>query len=158
MLADNANLIELGNFDDDMAKIADCDIVIEAVVERLDIKHSLFEKVEAHRKPGAIICSNTSGIPIKDIAEPFSDDFKKHFLGTHFFNPPRYMKLVEVIPTEWTDGEVACKVHGFMDQRLGKGVVPAKDEPNFIANRVAQTAAFNHQIVFPRCLTVRFDA
>ena len=66
----------------------------------------------------------------------FSDDFKKHFLGTHFFNPPRYMKLVEVIPTEWTSGEVACKVHGFMDKRLGKGVVSAKDEPNFIANRV----------------------
>ncbi len=136
MLGTNANLIELGNFEDDMEKIRDCDIVFEAVVERLDIKHKVFEQVEKHRKEGSIICSNTSGIPIEKIAEPFSDDFKKHFLGTHFFNPPRYMKLVEVIPTEWTDGEVACKVHGFMDRRLGKGVVPAKDEPNFIANRI----------------------
>lgn len=136
MLADNANLIELGNFSDDMEKLKDCDIVIEAVVELLEIKHKIFAEVEKYRKPGSIICSNTSGIPIKDIAEPFSDDFKAHFLGTHFFNPPRYMKLVEVIPTEWTSGEVACKVHGFMDRRLGKGVVSAKDEPNFIANRV----------------------
>ncbi len=136
MLNDNANLIELGNFEDDMEKIKDCDLIIEAVVERLDIKHKIFEQVEKHRKEGSVIASNTSGIPIKDIAEPFSDEFKKHFLGTHFFNPPRYMKLVEVIPTEWTDGEVACKVHGFMDKRLGKGVVSAKDEPNFIANRV----------------------
>ncbi len=136
MRASNADLIELGNFSDDMEKLKDCDIVIEAVVERLDIKHKIFAEVEKHRKPGSIICSNTSGIPIKDIAEPFSDDFKAHFIGTHFFNPPRYMKLVEVIPTEWTNGEVACKVFGFMDRRLGKGVVPAKDEPNFIANRV----------------------
>jgi 3-hydroxyacyl-CoA dehydrogenase len=136
MLGDNANLIELGNFEEDMEKLKDCDLVIEAVVERLDIKHKVFEQVEKHRKEGSIICSNTSGIPIEDIAEPFSDDFKSHFLGTHFFNPPRYMKLVEVIPTQWTDGEVACKVHGFMDRRLGKGVVPAKDRPNFIANRI----------------------
>jgi len=132
----NAKLITLGNFEEDMEKIKDCDIVIEAVVELLDIKHKIFAEVEKYRKEGSIICSNTSGIPIKDIAEPFSEDFKKHFLGTHFFNPPRYMKLVEVIPTEWTDGAVACKTHGFMDKRLGKGVVPAKDEPNFIANRV----------------------
>ncbi len=136
MLKDNANLIELGNFEDDMEKLKDSDLVIEAVVEKLDIKHKIFAEVEKYRKEGAVIASNTSGIPIKDIAEPFSDDFKKHFLGTHFFNPPRYMKLVEVIPTEWTDGEVACKVHGFMDRRLGKGVVPAKDRPNFIANRI----------------------
>lgn len=136
MRAGNANLIELGNFTDDMEKLKDCDLVIEAVVERLDIKHKIFAEVEKYRKPGSIICSNTSGIPISEIAEPFSDDFKAHFLGTHFFNPPRYMKLVEVIPTEWTNGEVACKIHGFMDRRLGKGVVPAKDRPNFIANRI----------------------
>jgi 3-hydroxyacyl-CoA dehydrogenase len=136
MLAGNADLIELGNFEDDMEKLKDCDLVIEAVVERLDIKHKIFAEVEKYRKPGAVIASNTSGIPIKDIAEPFSDDFKAHFLGTHFFNPPRYMKLVEVIPTEWTSGEVACQVFGFMDRRLGKGVVPAKDRPNFIANRI----------------------
>lgn len=136
MLADNANLISLGNFEDDLYKIKDCDFVIEAVVENLEIKHKLFAEVEKHRKPTAVIASNTSGIPIEKIAEPFSDDFKKHFVGIHFFNPPRYMKLVEVIPTADTDGEVACAVTGFLDQRLGKGVVSAKDRPNFIANRI----------------------
>ncbi len=136
MLAENANLITLGNFTDDMAKLKDCDFVIEAVVERLDIKHKIFAEVEKHRKPGSVIASNTSGIPIESIAEPFSDDFKKHFVGIHFFNPPRYMKLVEVIPTADTSGEVACQISGFLDERLGKGVVPAKDRPNFIANRI----------------------
>ena len=136
MLADNAKLISTGNFADDMAKIADCDFVIEAVVENLEIKHKIYAEVEKHCKPGAVIASNTSGIPIKSIAEPFSDDFKSHFVGIHFFNPPRYMKLVELILTEWTNGELACKMSGFLNQRLGKGVVPAKDRPNFIANRV----------------------
>jgi 3-hydroxyacyl-CoA dehydrogenase len=136
MLADNANLITLGNFEDDLQKIKDCDFVIEAVVENLEIKHKLFAEVEKYRKPGAVVASNTSGIPIESIAEPFSDDFKKHFVGIHFFNPPRYMKLVEVIPTADTSGEIACAVSGFLDQRLGKGVVPAKDRPNFIANRI----------------------
>ena len=136
MLADNANLISLGNFDEDMPKLKDCDFIIEAVVERLDIKHKIFAEVEKYAKPTAVIASNTSGIPIESIAEPFSDDFKKRFMGIHFFNPPRYMKLVEVIPTADTDGEIACKVSGFLDVRLGKGVVPAKDRPNFIANRV----------------------
>src|SRR5687768_8454781 len=136
MLADNAKLISLGNFSDDMAKLKECDLIIEAVVENLDIKHKVFAEVEKNLKPGAVVATNTSGIPIKSIAEPFSDDFKSHFVGVHFFNPPRYMKLVELIPTEWTDGEVACKVSGFLNQRLGKGVVPAKDRPNFIANRV----------------------
>ncbi len=132
----NASLITVGNFEDDLAKIKDCDFVIEAVVENLDIKHKLFAEVEKHRKAGAVIASNTSGIPIEKIAEPFSDDFRKHFLGIHFFNPPRYMKLVEVISTEWTKPEIACSIFGFLDQRLGKGVVPAKDRPNFIANRI----------------------
>ncbi|REJ79469.1 MAG: 3-hydroxyacyl-CoA dehydrogenase/enoyl-CoA hydratase family protein [Acidobacteria bacterium] len=136
MAAKNTGLIELGNFQDDMHRIGECDLVIEAVVERLDIKHKVFAEVEKHRKPGSIIASNTSGIPICAIAEPFSDEFKSHFLGTHFFNPPRYMKLVEVIPTEWTKPEISCQIFGFLDQRLGKGVVAAKDEPNFIANRV----------------------
>lgn len=136
MLADNANLISLGNFDEDMPKLKDVDFVIEAVVERLDIKHKIFAEVEKYRKAGSVIASNTSGIPIESIAEPFSEDFKKHFMGVHFFNPPRYMKLVEVIPGKETDGEMACKLSGFLDQRLGKGVVPAKDRPNFIANRV----------------------
>jgi 3-hydroxyacyl-CoA dehydrogenase len=136
MLADNAKLIRLGNFEDDIAKIKECDLVIEAVVENLEIKHKLFAEVEKHRKPGAVIATNTSGIPIDEIAEPFSDDFKQHFLGIHFFNPPRYMKLVEVIPGTETSGEIACKISGFLDRQLGKGVVPAKDRPNFIANRI----------------------
>ncbi len=136
MLGDNAKLITTGNFTDDLAKLKECDFVIEAVVENLDIKHKLFAEVEKNRKPGAVIASNTSGIPIDSIAEPFSDDFKQHFVGIHFFNPPRYMKLVEVIPGSKTSGEIACAVSGFLDQRLGKGVVPAKDRPNFIANRI----------------------
>ena len=98
MLADNAKLITTGNFTDDMPKLKDCDLVIEAVVENLEIKHKVFAEVEKYRKPESVIASNTSGIPIESIAEPFSDDFKSHFIGIHFFNPPRYMKLVEVIP------------------------------------------------------------
>ena len=140
MLGDNAKLITLGNFSDDMSRLKDCDLVIEAVVENLDIKHKIFAEVEKYRKPGAVIASNTSGIPIDSIAEPFSDDFKQHFLGIHFFNPPRYMKLVEIISGSKTSGEVACKIAGFLDQRLGKGVVPAKDRPNFIANRIGTFA------------------
>jgi len=136
MVGDNASLITVGNFEDDLSKIKDCDLVIEAVVENLEIKHKIFAEVEKHRKPNSVIASNTSGIPIKSIAEPFSDDFKQNFLGIHFFNPPRYMKLVEVISTEWTKPEIACSIFGFLDQRLGKGVVSAKDEPNFIANRI----------------------
>ena len=136
MLGDNANLISLGNFEDDLHKLKDCDFVIEAVVENLDIKHKLFAEVEKNMKPGAVIASNTSGIPITSIAAPFSDEFKKHFVGVHFFNPPRYMKLVEVIPTADTDEKVEKEVGEFLDTRLGKGVVPAKDRPNFIANRI----------------------
>jgi 3-hydroxyacyl-CoA dehydrogenase len=149
MLGDNAKLISLGNFTDDMSKLKDCDLVIEAVVEDLGIKHKIFAEVEKNRKPGAVIASNTSGIPIDSIAEPFSDDFKEHFLGIHFFNPPRYMKLVEIIPGTRTRGEVACKIAGFLDQRLGKGVVPAKDRPNFIANRIGTFAmmATVHQML-----------
>src|SRR5690606_12278988 len=134
--AKNARLVTLGNFADDMPRLAECDIVIEAVVENLAVKHKIFAEVDRNRKPDAVIASNTSGIPIASIAEPFSDDFKQHFLGIHFFNPPRYMKLVEIIPCPETSGEAACKVAGFLDQRLGKGVVPAKDRPNFIANRI----------------------
>lgn len=136
MLGDNTKLITTGNFADDMPKLKDVDLVIEAVVENLDIKHKVFAEVERYRKPGSVIATNTSGIPIESIVEPFSDDFKSHFLGVHFFNPPRYMKLAEIIPGKHTDGVVACKLSGFLDQRLGKGVVPAKDRPNFIANRI----------------------
>src|ERR671929_1342819 len=131
-----AALVTPGNFEDDLPRIKDCDLIIEAVVERLDIKRSLFERVEKFRKPGSVVATNTSGIPIRQIAEGFSEDFRAHFLGAHFFNPPRYLHLVELIRTEWTSPEVSCSVYGFLDRRLGKGVVPAKDRPNFIANRV----------------------
>jgi 3-hydroxyacyl-CoA dehydrogenase len=136
-----ASLVTAGNFDDDLAKIKDCDLIIEAVVENLDIKRSLYERVEQHRRPGSIVASNTSGIPIHLLAEGRSDDFKQHFLGVHFFNPPRYLHLVEIIRTEWTKPEVSCFLYGFLDQRLGKGVVPAKDRPNFIANRIGTFGA-----------------
>jgi 3-hydroxyacyl-CoA dehydrogenase len=136
-----AALVSVGNFEDDLPKLKDCDIIVEAVVERLDIKRSLFERVEKFRKPGSVVASNTSGIPIRQIAEGFSEDFRAHFLGTHFFNPPRYLHLVELIRTEWTKPEVSCSVYGFLDRRLGKGVVVAKDRPNFIANRVGTYGA-----------------
>src|SRR5262245_20346057 len=136
-----AALVTAGNFDDDLAKIKDCDLIIEAVVENLEIKRSLYERVEKYRRPGSIVASNTSGIPIHLLAEGRSDDFKQHFLGVHFFNPPRYLHLVEIIRTEWTKPEVSCFIYGFLDQRLGKGVVPAKDRPNFIANRIGTFGA-----------------
>jgi 3-hydroxyacyl-CoA dehydrogenase len=141
--ADHANLVTVGNFDDDLAKLKECDLVIEAVVENLQIKQSLFERVDQHRKPGSIVASNTSGIPIHLLAEGRSEDFRQHFLGVHFFNPPRYLHLVELIRTEWTKPEVSCSLFGFLDQRLGKGVVPAKDRPNFIANRIGTFGALH---------------
>lgn len=141
--AECARLVTIGNFDDDLAKLKNCDLVIEAVVENLEIKQSLYERVEQHRKPGAIIASNTSGIPIHLLADGRSDDFRQHFLGVHFFNPPRYLHLVELIRTEWTKPEISCFLFGFLDQRLGKGVVPAKDRPNFIANRIGTFGALH---------------
>jgi 3-hydroxyacyl-CoA dehydrogenase len=136
-----ATLVSVGNFDDDLKKLKDCDLVIEAVVENPEIKRKLFEQVEQHCKPGSVIASNTSGIPIRSLAEGFSEDFRAHFLGIHFFNPPRYMKLVELIRTEWTKPEISCAIFGFLDRRLGKGVVAAKDRPNFIANRIGTFGA-----------------
>src|SRR5690242_11123491 len=138
---DTASLVTVGNFDDDLAKLKDRDLIVEAVVENLDIKRSLFERVEQHRRPGSIVASNTSGIPIHLLAEGRSEEFKQHFLGVHFFNPPRYLHLVEIIRTAWTKPEVSCFLYGFLDQRLGKGVVPAKDRPNFIANRIGTFGA-----------------
>ncbi len=136
-----ASLVTIGNFEDDLPKLKDCDLIVEAVVENLDIKRALFEKVEQHRRPGSVVASNTSGIPLKQLAEGRSDDFRAHFLGMHFFNPPRYMHLVELIRTEWTKPEVSCSMFGFLDERLGKGVVVAKDRPNFIANRIGTYGA-----------------
>lgn len=128
--------ITTGNFDDNMKDIALCDWIIEVVVERLDIKQSVFEKVEQYRKPGTLITSNTSGIPIHLMTEGRSDDFKKHFCGTHFFNPPRYLRLLEIIPTEYTDSEVVDFLMHYGDLHLGKTTVLCKDTPAFIANRI----------------------
>ncbi|WP_102028556.1 3-hydroxyacyl-CoA dehydrogenase/enoyl-CoA hydratase family protein [Salirhabdus sp. Marseille-P4669] len=130
------DLIEVGNMDDHMEKLSDVDWIIEVVVERLDIKKIVFERVDQYRKKGSIVSSNTSGISIEAMAEGRSEDFQKHFLGTHFFNPPRYLKLLEVIPTEKTDPEVLSFMKTFGEDVLGKGVVEAKDTPNFIANRI----------------------
>jgi 3-hydroxyacyl-CoA dehydrogenase len=133
---ESASLITPGNFEDDLEKVKDCDWIIEAVAENLDIKRDLWKRIELLRKPTAIVSTNTSGIPLHKIAEGFSVGFRQHFLGTHFFNPPRYMHLVEVIPLPDTSLEVMDFVSTFCDRRLGKGVVPCKDTPNFIANRI----------------------
>ena len=131
-----ARRIETGNFEDDLARIAECDWIIEVIVERLDIKQQLFEKVEKHRKPGTLITSNTSGIPIALLAEGRSDDFRRHFLGTHFFNPPRYLQLLELIPGPETAPDVLDFFTRYGETVLGKQVVLCKDTPAFIANRV----------------------
>ena len=128
--------IKTGNFDDNMKDIANYDWVIEVVVERLEIKQSVFEQVEKYRKPGTLITSNTSGIPIHLMTEGRSDDFKAHFCGTHFFNPPRYLELLEIIPTKDTQQEVIDFLTHFGDNMLGKTVVLCKDTPAFIGNRV----------------------
>ncbi|MEQ9466870.1 MAG: 3-hydroxyacyl-CoA dehydrogenase/enoyl-CoA hydratase family protein [Ekhidna sp.] len=131
-----ARLIETGNFDDDMSRIKDVDWIIEVVVENLDIKKSLFEKVEKERKPGTLITSNTSGIPIHLMLDGRSEDFQKHFCGTHFFNPPRYLRLLEIIPTPKTDPEIVDFFMKYGDLYLGKETVLCKDTPAFIANRI----------------------
>jgi 3-hydroxyacyl-CoA dehydrogenase len=128
--------IRTGNFTDNMKDIAGCDWVIEVVVERLDVKQQVFAEVEKFRKPGTLITSNTSGIPIHLMAEGRSEDFKKHFCGTHFFNPPRYLRLLEIIPTPYTDKEVTAFLLHYGDLYLGKTTVLCKDTPAFIANRV----------------------
>jgi 3-hydroxyacyl-CoA dehydrogenase len=133
---DVAKRITTGNFTDNMKDIASCDWVLEVVVERLDIKQSVFTEVEKYRKPGTLVTTNTSGIPIHMIAEGRSDDFKKHFCGTHFFNPPRYLRLLEIIPTPDTDTEVVDFLMHYGDVIIGKTTVLAKDTPAFIANRI----------------------
>ncbi|MFD2045126.1 3-hydroxyacyl-CoA dehydrogenase/enoyl-CoA hydratase family protein [Ornithinibacillus salinisoli] len=133
---ESLDLIEVGNMDDDMEKLAEVDWIIEVVVEKLSIKKSVFANVDKYRKQGAIVSSNTSGISVEEMSEDCSEDFRKHFLGTHFFNPPRYLKLLEVIPTKDTAPEVLDFVKTFGENVLGKGVVEAKDTPNFIANRI----------------------
>lgn len=134
--AENARLITIGNFDDDLALIADCDWIIEVVAEDLAIKRALLDKVQQHRRANSIITSNTSGLPIHKIVEGMSEELRRHWFGTHFFNPPRYMRLLEIIPTPDTDPADVALVEHFCDQRLGKAIVHAHDTPNFIANRI----------------------
>ena len=138
-----ARLVTIGNFEDDLKRLADVDWIIEAVVENLEIKRALLEKVEAVRKPGTIITTNTSGLPVAKIAEGFSDDFRRSWFGTHFFNPPRYMRLLELIPTPNADREFIDAIAHYCDVQLGKGVVFAKDTPNFIANRIGTFSVLN---------------
>jgi 3-hydroxyacyl-CoA dehydrogenase len=133
---DAASLVRTASFDDGLPSIRRSNWIVEAIVERLDVKQALFEKVERYRAADAIVSSNTSGIPIAALAEGRSEAFRRHFLGTHFFNPPRYLQLLEVIPTPETDPEVVRAISWFADHRLGKGVVVAKDTPNFIANHL----------------------
>ncbi|MDF2065047.1 3-hydroxyacyl-CoA dehydrogenase/enoyl-CoA hydratase family protein [Bacillus sp. Cr_A10] len=132
----NLQLITAGNLEDDLEKLKDVDWIIEVVVENLEVKKNLYEKIDAVRKTGTIVSSNTSGISINAMVDGRSEDFGKHFLGTHFFNPPRYLKLLEVIPAKTTDTEVVDFMKQFGEDILGKGVVLAKDTPNFIANRI----------------------
>ena len=138
-----ARFVTVGNFEDDIKKLADVDWIIEAVVENLDIKRALLRKVEAVRRPGTIVTTNTSGLPVGKIAEGFSDDFRRAWFGTHFFNPPRYMRLLEIIPTPEADPAAIDAVTHFCDVRLGKGVVIAKDTPNFIGNRIGTFSVLN---------------
>ncbi len=137
------SLITTGNFQDNLREVGEADWIIEAVVEKLEVKRELYEKVELFRKPSAIVSSNTSGLRLSLLSEGRSAGFKNSFLGTHFFNPPRYLKLVEVIPTEETLPTVTQSMVEFLDRRLGKGVVIAKDSPNFIANRIATFSSLN---------------
>ena len=138
-----ARLVTLGNFEDDLKKLADVDWIIEAVVENLDIKRALLKKIEAVRKPGTIITTNTSGLPVAKISEGFSDEFRRFWFGTHFFNPPRYMRLLELIPTPESDPAAMDAIANFADVHLGKGIVRAKDTPNFIGNRIGTFSVLN---------------
>jgi 3-hydroxyacyl-CoA dehydrogenase len=138
-----ARFVTVGNFEDDLKKLVEVDWIIEAVVENLDLKRALLRKVEAIRRPGTIITTNTSGLPVGKISEGFSDDFRRSWFGTHFFNPPRYMRLLELIPTPEADRALIDAVSHFCDVSLGKGVVLAKDTPNFIGNRIGTFSVLN---------------
>src|SRR3989440_5697183 len=133
--------IEIGGFDKDLARIREADWVIEAIVENPDIKRQLLERVDSARRPGSLITTNTSGLSVTALAKDRSEDFRRHWFGTHFFNPPRYMKLLEIIPTMVTDPAVLAEFEKFAEIGLGKGIVRAKVTPNFIANRIGLFAA-----------------
>ncbi len=156
LMAENLKgLVKLGNLEDDFGSVAEADWVCEAIVENLRIKQELMRRIDEVRKPTAIVSTNTSGIPVKDIAEGRSKEFKKHFLGTHFFNPPRYLKLLEIIPTKDTDKDVVEFFSWFGEYRLGKGIVLCKDTPNFIGNRMAfGTGAFGMDFILKNGYTV----
>ena len=138
-----AEKISIGNFENDLSRVAEADWIIEVVAENLEIKRKLLSRVAQFRKPGAIVTTNTSGLPVHLIAEGMPEEFQQHWAGTHFFNPPRYLKLVEVIPGPKTLPDVLSTLTEFCDRRLGKGVVPAKDTPNFIANRIGTFSMLN---------------
>ncbi|HAT32817.1 MAG TPA: 3-hydroxyacyl-CoA dehydrogenase, partial [Janthinobacterium sp.] len=133
---DDAALIQVANYEDNLDLLAGCDLIIEAIAERMDWKHDLYKKVAPHIAPNAIFASNTSGLSINKLADGFDDELKARFCGVHFFNPPRYMHLVELIPTGATKPLILDQLESFLTTTLGKGVVRAKDTPNFIANRV----------------------
>jgi 3-hydroxyacyl-CoA dehydrogenase len=134
---DATHLISIGSFDEDLTRIADVDWIVEAVVERLDVKRALLERVDAARRPGSVVSSNTSGLSVAALANERSGDFRRHWLGTHFFNPPRYLSLLEIIPGPDTDPVIVTAMSSLVDRRLGKNVVIAKDTPGFIANHIA---------------------
>ncbi len=154
-LPEFAQKIKVGNFDDDLNRLADVDWICEVVVERMDIKKEIISKIDKVRKPGSIVSSNTSGLPITKISEDASGSLKEHFLGTHFFNPPRYMKLLEIIPTENTSPDVVDFMKDFCEKTLGKGVVICNDTPNFIANRIGVFSIAN---IFPYYFDGSFSA
>jgi 3-hydroxyacyl-CoA dehydrogenase len=141
--ADSARLITAGNFEDDLGLVAHCDWILEAVAENLAIKRALLERVIVHRKPGTIVTTNTSGLPVATIVAGMDEELRRHWFGTHFFNPPRYMRLVEMIATPETDADDMAAIADFCDRRLGKTVVRANDTPNFIANRIGTFAMLN---------------
>ena len=157
---DKRTRIRLGGFDHDLPELAGCDWIIEAIVERLDAKRALLEQVETYRRTDAIVTSNTSGIPIGTLAEGRSESFRRHWLGSHFFNPPRYLRLVEIIPTPDTDPAVVAALSAFVDRQLGKAVVVAKDTPSFIANRIGLygVARVLEQLVSGRYTVEEIDA
>src|SRR6185503_18982707 len=155
MSSDLKTFVKLGNLEDDFGAVAEADWILEAIVENLKIKQELMAHIDEARKPNAIVSTNTSGIPVKDIAEGRSKEFRKHFLGTHFFNPPRYLKLLEVMPTKDTDKEIIEFISWFGEYRLGKGIVLCKDTPNFIGNRIAfGTGAFGMDFILKNGYTV----
>jgi 3-hydroxyacyl-CoA dehydrogenase len=140
---DLASMIEVGNFDDDWGRIAEADWIIEVVKEDLEIKRKVLAEAAKHRKPGSIVSTNTSGLSIDAMADGLDEEFRNHFLGTHFFNPPRYLHLLEIIPGSATDPDVVASLKEFSDLRLGKGIVVARDTPNFVANRIGVFAVFD---------------